>query len=306
MSGDTSGPREQRLVFGEDPDLYDRARPGYPSALVDDVLDFVHAGPDGGAGGRAARRAGGGVNGSPSACRALEVGAGTGKATVGFASRGVTIVALEPDPGMARLAARNCAGFASVHFEQSGFEDWEVEESSFDLVFSAQAWHWVRPEVRDVKAASVLRPAGAVALFWHRVRWTEGDPFRVDLDRVYRDLAPGLLERGPGFPGPPPGFEEQMRGEVEASGAWGQLSERRYPWTASYTPDGYVELLSTQSDHRLLAENVRNQLLGAVREVADRHGGSGGAVNVPHETYLLLGRPAGKVARPIRPSSPIR
>ena len=77
--------REQRFVFGEVADLYDRARPGYPEQLVEDVLRF---------------------RGLP-APRVLEVGAGTGKATVVFAARGLEIVALEPTPEMAAVAARN-------------------------------------------------------------------------------------------------------------------------------------------------------------------------------------------------------
>ncbi len=51
--------RERRLAFGDVAELYDRARPSYPAALVDDVLEFACA------------RAGD---------LALEVGAGTGKA----------------------------------------------------------------------------------------------------------------------------------------------------------------------------------------------------------------------------------
>jgi hypothetical protein len=37
--------RQQRLVFGEVAELYDRARAGYPEALIDDVISF--AGGDG-------------------------------------------------------------------------------------------------------------------------------------------------------------------------------------------------------------------------------------------------------------------
>jgi len=48
--------RQPRLVFGEVADLYDRVRPSYPDALVDDVVEL--SGVD--------------VSG-----RALEVGAGT-------------------------------------------------------------------------------------------------------------------------------------------------------------------------------------------------------------------------------------
>lgn len=120
--------REQRTVFGEVPELYDRARAGYSEALVDDVLGFV--GDDG------------------SQVRALEVGAGTGKATVPFALRGVEIVALEPSVAMATVAKRNCQRLPNVRIDVTTFEDWPLEPAAFILLFSAQAWHWVRREVR--------------------------------------------------------------------------------------------------------------------------------------------------------------
>src|SRR5712691_10389571 len=41
----TESPREQRLVFGEVAEAYDRARPRYPSQLVDDVVSFARLGP---------------------------------------------------------------------------------------------------------------------------------------------------------------------------------------------------------------------------------------------------------------------
>jgi ubiquinone/menaquinone biosynthesis C-methylase UbiE len=63
MPDDT--PDEMRRVhlgrtFDEDAELYDRARPGYPPELFDDLAEVAGTGPG---------------------CRVLEVGAGTGKAT---------------------------------------------------------------------------------------------------------------------------------------------------------------------------------------------------------------------------------
>jgi hypothetical protein len=53
-------------VFGEVAELYDQARPSYPAVLFDDVIAFA-----------------------PQSPRVLEVGAGTGKATVLLAERGL-------------------------------------------------------------------------------------------------------------------------------------------------------------------------------------------------------------------------
>jgi hypothetical protein len=82
--------REQRGVFGEVADDYDRIRPGYPGSLVDEVLAAAGPGP------------------------VLEVGAGTGKATVAFAARGVSLTCIEPDPRMAELLRRKLPGVPIV------------------------------------------------------------------------------------------------------------------------------------------------------------------------------------------------
>lgn len=86
--------RERRLAFGEVAEQYDRTRPSYPDALVDDVLALAPT--------------------DHGAARALEVGAGTGKATVMFAARGASVVALEPSPEMAAIAERNTARYTNV------------------------------------------------------------------------------------------------------------------------------------------------------------------------------------------------
>ena len=219
--------------------------------------------------------------------RALEVGAGTGKATVAFAARGLEIVALEPSPEMAAVARRNCQPFPRVRIESATFEDWPAAAGGFGLVFSAQAWHWVTPEVRYRKAAAALRPDGTLALFWNRVRW-RGEPWRDDLADLYRRLAPDLYARRPGFPGLTPRQEDGDRvGEMRGTGLFRDETERTYPWAATFTAESVIDRLQSQADHRLLAEDSRAGLFGAVREIIASYGGE---IEVPHVTLLVLGR----------------
>ena len=267
---DAAGPqgtevREQRLVFGEDPELYERARAGYPESLVDDVLAFV------------------GVDASQ--VRALEVGAGTGKATMSFARRGVDIVALEPSAAMAAMARGNCGGLPNVRVEVASFEDWPLEAAAFHLVFAAQSWHWVDREVRGAKAADALVQGGTLALFWHRTDW-HGEPVRDDLDELYRRLVPELHARAPGFPGlSPTSSDEEHSAEIAASPLFTDVVTRTHRWSATMTANSFVELLLTQSDHRLLPERTRTELLGAVSHLITDHGGR---IKVPHATFLIL------------------
>src|SRR5271170_4393101 len=111
----------RRLSFGGVAELYDRSRPSYPPALVDAVLEFAGAGEGD---------------------RALEVGAGTGKATVLFAERGLHVVAIEPSADMAEIARRNTAAYENVTIEETEFERWRPDGREFRVLFSGQAWHW--------------------------------------------------------------------------------------------------------------------------------------------------------------------
>jgi SAM-dependent methyltransferase len=256
--------REQRFVFGEVPDLYDRARPGYPQALVGDVLAFV---------GMA----------SP---RTLEIGAGTGKATVAFAVRGLEILALEPAPEMAAIAARNCAAFPGVTVEVGTFEDWQGSGTSFDLVFAAQAWQWLRPGVRCQKAREELRAGGTLALFWNIPLW-EDTGLRAELDAVYERHAPELVGLG-AFPGLRASkVMASMCEEIDTSGLFEPLTQSSYRWSVAYSVEGWLDLLNTHSDHRLLPEARRLALLDRVAEVLN---GRGGAFEMAYETQLYLTR----------------
>ena len=132
----------RRATFDQAAELYDRARPGYPAELFDDL----------------ARLAGVGAG-----CRVLEVGPGTGQATVPLAERGCRIVAVELGEDLAAVARRRLARFPAVQVVTAAFEDWPPPAEPFDLVLAATVFHWIDPAVRVTKAADALRPGGALA-----------------------------------------------------------------------------------------------------------------------------------------------
>lgn len=257
--------REQRFVFGEVADLYERARPGYPAALVDDVLASTVASP-----------------------RVLEVGAGTGKATAAFAARGVEIVALEPTPEMAAVVARMTGTFPAITVEQATFEDWRGALGSFDLVYAAQSWHWLRPEARCRKAHEVLRPGGLLAIFWNVPAWDDED-LRAGFREVYDRHAPELNgKRFPALTGVHP--DERDVDDLRASGLFEPVTTSTYRWSERYTLERYLDLLSTHSDHRMLPEATRWAVLEGIAAVIERRGGS---FVLPYDTVLYRARNSG-------------
>jgi len=116
---------EQGLVFGEVAEQYDRARPSYPDALFDTIIEY-----------------GGLALGDV----ALEIGAGTGKATRGFLARGIAVHALEPSPGMAAVLRDH-----GVDAEETTFEAWDPESRAFRLNrLFAPLQHTVGDQLRAV------------------------------------------------------------------------------------------------------------------------------------------------------------
>lgn len=233
--------RAQRLVFGEVAELYDRYRPGYPVAVFDRIVEFAGLGPG---------------------ARVLEVGCGTGRATLPLAERGLQLTALEPSPAMAVVARRNAARVGGVRVEVASFEDWPLPVEPYRLLVAAQAWHWVRPDVGYPKAKEALASGGCLALLWNRASDPVGQLELVtEIQGVYRreapKLAPGLsLER-----------EVDRRAEILANGAFAEVLHEQYPWAATYSASHYVGLLRTQSDHRLLNPAVLDRLLQGIAQV---------------------------------------
>jgi SAM-dependent methyltransferase len=240
-----------RAIFDEDPELYDRARPGYPDAVFDDLASLA-----------------GLVPGS----RVLELGPGTGQATVALARRGYAVVAVELGAGLAAFAARRLAAFDAVEIVNVAFEDWALPAAPFDAVVAATSFHWLDPSVRVVKAAEALRPGGALAVIaTHHVAGGTAQ-FFVDVQRCYEAWMPGTPQglRLPDAAAVP----ERDRAELEAGGRFVAVRTRRYERDLSYTAREYLDVLRTYSNHRALAPDARDRLLACIGELIDtRFGG---------------------------------
>ena len=134
--------RHQRTLFDGVAQLYQATRPGYP----EHIIDFIAA--------TAGLRAGSAV---------LEIGCGTGQLTASLARPGYDLTAIDIGPSMI-AAARQHVGSSPVTFQTTSFEDFAVPDSSFDLIISAAAFHWIDPGVKYLKSARLLRPGGWLAV----------------------------------------------------------------------------------------------------------------------------------------------
>jgi SAM-dependent methyltransferase len=236
--------RVRSLSFGSVAERYDRARPSYPDELVDRLL-------------------------SDGVTEVLDIGCGTGKASRMFAARGRDVLGVEADERMADYARSH-----GIDVEISSFEAWDPGGRTFDLVVCAQAWHWVDPAQGVPKLAEVLRPQARFAAFWNT---KEPDELNDEIGSLYERLAPEIwAER-----------EREHRDyadELEASEALNAVESWSFDYTRTYTRDEWLDLIGTYSDHIMLPDDRREELLSAVGAVIDENGG---VRNVPYSTKVV-------------------
>ena len=135
--------RSYGKVFNEVAVEYDRNRPTYPDALVDQACEVAGIG-DGD--------------------RVLEIGCGTGQLTRSLLARGLRVTALEPGDQLILLAEENLKDAGDVEFVHARLEDVQLPRESYQAVFSASAIHWVDPDLTWRKIADALAPGGTLAL----------------------------------------------------------------------------------------------------------------------------------------------
>ncbi len=135
--------RSYGKVFNEVAVEYDRNRPAYPDALVDQACE---------------------VAGIADGDRVLEVGCGTGQLTRSLLARGLRVTALEPGDQLILLAEENLKAAGDVEFVHARLEEAQLPRESYEAVFSASAIHWVDPDLGWRKIADALAPNGTLAL----------------------------------------------------------------------------------------------------------------------------------------------
>lgn len=226
MSDPTAVHRDRRRAesFGAAADRYDRYRPRYPEQLITDLV--AHQG-----------------------LAVLDVGAGTGIASVQLLAAGAEVLAVEPDSNMAAVASDK-----GVRVEEASFEEWEPAGRTFELVVFAQSFHWVEPVSALRKVAALLDPGGRLALLWNRIRPVTPSP--EQLDAAYA----GVLDEWRRAPSADVEGSDQLVALLDGAGFVSE--QRRYVERLHYRTEDWVDMVTTYSNVLTLEPPVRTELRG--------------------------------------------
>ena len=254
----TGWERDKRGHFDEIVTAYDKIRPSYPPALIADVMKYCDV----------------------KKANAVEIGAGTGKATAPFVEAGYDVTAVEIGAVMAEFLSDKFDGCDNFRVIVDAFEDVQLTENEYDLIYAGSAFHWVDAEIGCPKSYRLLKPGGVIALFRYNVIPPDGDAMYEEVqaayDKHYRSyytskvrrrveseddfFTPDGIDRGYGFT------------DLHDYG-FRDIEKKLYRVTYNFTAGELLALYDTLADHRSLPDANRAALYADVADAVKRHGG---------------------------------
>lgn len=223
---------ELRLKFNEDVENYEKARPTYPNELFNDIIAYS------------------GIN---ECSNVLEIGIGTGQATLPFLKLGCSVTAVELGRNLAEYAKSKFSTFDNLHIINDDFTKAPLPDRHYDLVLCATAFHWLPKEEAYTKIKNILKPGGSVALFWnHPFPNREDDEVNTASRKVYDKYRPTDKPIIEFSESDLKNYEDELR-TFKFAGVKSKLYKR----TRTLSAEEYISLLNTYSDHRALPDDIK-------------------------------------------------
>lgn len=237
------------FTFNEVAELYDEIRPTYVEQLYQDIFSYKRIGKQ---------------------SNVLEIGIGTGQATCPILKTGCRLTAVELGDKLAAYVAKKFKEYENFSVCNVAFQEFEGQENSYDLIYSASAFHWIPEEIGYTKVYKLLKPGGIFARFAnHPFKDKEKEGLHIAMQKLYAEYLP-MSKLSPEY------TEQQAKERAETGKKYGftDITYKLYKRTRTFTSEEYIMLLGTYSDHNALKESVRKEFFKKIKKEVDDSGGT--------------------------------
>lgn len=233
---------------------YEKLRPGYVEELYQALFDYIPIDEN---------------------SNVVEVGSGGGQATAPMLRTGCKLTAVECGEQFSELLKDKFRKYRNFSVITGKFEDIIFEDNTFDLVFSASAFHWIPEKPGYEKVFSMLKNGGVFARFANHPYRDKGKPaLSEEIDEIYDEYyykfynkkREALTEY----------TEKQAKDRAMIAGKYG-FKDIRYALfhrERIFSAKEYIELLGTYSDHIAIEKTIRQKFFLKTEEAINSHGGT--------------------------------
>ncbi|NKF07583.1 class I SAM-dependent methyltransferase [Clostridium gasigenes] len=251
-----------RLKFNEDEKNYDSYRPTYPKELFSDIINYSNI---------------------SSGCKALEIGIGTGQATVPILQVGCKVTAIELGANLTQYVKAKYRDYTNFEVINADFIEHPIKSQTLNLVYCATAFHWLPLEEGYTKVRNILKDDGTIALFWnHPFPNRKDDISNIANKKIYDKYRPSnkeIIEFS----------KNDCQQHIDELARFGfkDIISKLYHRQRTFASDEYISLLNTYSDHRALPMEIKNDFERDMKNAIDEIGGK---INIYDTIDLYLAR----------------
>jgi ubiquinone/menaquinone biosynthesis C-methylase UbiE len=205
----------------------------------------------------------------------LDVGCGNGIASEPFVANGFPVTGVDPSESMLAAATQR---LPSASFVKGQAEALPFPNERFDVVISAQTFHWMDRARALGEAYRVLRRGGMIAVWWKHLM--SQDPVKQLRDDVVRELGKEPVESGLGG-----GFKEFYASQFT------QQTLRVLPWRLAMPLDRYLGYERSRCNVRTTLGAQADEYYRRLEERLRLRAGEGNpSISLAYVQYLYMAK----------------
>ncbi len=238
--------------FDENVVMYDKHRPKYVAELYSDIIEYADIGKN---------------------SNLLEIGCGTGNATLPFVKTGAKVTAVELGENLAEYTKQKLSKHDNFKIVNVKFEDYCTDEK-YDLIFAATAFHWINPEYAYARCKELLAPSGVLATFWNTPRISRDNAeLYSEIQALYAEYLPDSKEESASLT-ESKWYVSRCNGLSRYYETYGYVDclFKLYQGKRTFNADDYIGLLHTYSDHMALCEEKRKVFFHKIHSAIQKYG----------------------------------
>ena len=233
---------------------YEKFRPEYPNELYEMIFEYITL---------------------DKSCNAVEIGIGGGQATLPFLKTECKLTAVEYGEKFSEICREKFKEYPDFSVITGKFEDIDMSDNMYELVYSASAFHWIPEDIGYTKVLAMLKSGGVFARFAnHPYRAKDNLPLSEEINRIYGQYYYKYYNKKQETPAEYCKEQVLQRARIAEKYGFTDIKYAMFHRTRTFSANEYVTLLGTYSDHVAMEEGVREKFFSEIERVINGFGGS--------------------------------